>query len=319
MCLNLKDLFLSGLSLLHGGSLGSSLGGGLGLLGVSFLGGRLSGRLWGGLGSGLGNCLLSSRLSSGLGSRRGGGRGSRGLGVPHRRPPALELSLPLLLGLLHARGEELGVLGGFLLVLGEAGALQGTLMSLALEHCRGDKSLDLRGLGNGLLGFGVLLGRQGPPDNILADIILLGQVEELADLGGSLRPKATGNSFIGQARDLISSLLDNCAGKDGQGTIHNATADRLPLALTLTAGTEAGVALAHQETHTLICEDTLLHGETLLIIASSDPEDVSFKLLPNRVCFNLSAHALLHEYTHPLLIFNVKELLAPRSGVSDVQ
>ena len=44
---------------------------------------------------------------------------------------------------------------------------------------------------------------QGSPHNILPDIILLGQVEELADLAGPLGPQAAGHSAVGQAGDVL--------------------------------------------------------------------------------------------------------------------
>lgn len=44
---------------------------------------------------------------------------------------------------------------------------------------------------------------QGSPHNILSDIILLGQVEELADLAGPFGAEAAGDSAVGQPRDVL--------------------------------------------------------------------------------------------------------------------
>ena len=80
----------------------------------------------------------------------------------------------LLSGLLDALGEQ-----GLVLGLGLLGVLRATLLksqdvTLALENDGGDKTLDLGGLGVGLL-LGVL-GLNLATDNELADIIILGQV-----------------------------------------------------------------------------------------------------------------------------------------------
>ena len=44
---------------------------------------------------------------------------------------------------------------------------------------------------------------QGSSDHILSDIILLGQVEELADLAGPFGSKTAGHGAVGQAWDLV--------------------------------------------------------------------------------------------------------------------
>ena len=50
--------------------------------------------------------------------------------------------------------------------------------------------------------------RELPPDHVLTDVILLGQVEELADLAGPLGPQATGNGLVCQPRDVVVSWCD---------------------------------------------------------------------------------------------------------------
>jgi len=55
------------------------------------------------------------------------------------------------------------------------------------------------------------------------------------------------------------------------------------------------VALAEEELDTLGSEDTLLHGETLLVVATGDLEDVALELLADAVTSNLVGDALVHE------------------------
>ena len=66
-------------------------------------------------------------------------------------------------------------------------------------------------------------------------------------------------------------------------------------------------------------EDTLLHGETLFVISSSNAKDISLPLISKRVGFYFSAHTLLVEDANFAFIFNVDQLLCPSGGVADVQ
>ena len=61
----------------------------------------------------------------------------------------------------------------------------------------------------------------------------------------------------------------------------DAAAHCLPAALALPAAiaTEAGVAWRHQQVHAAGSQDTLLHGEALLVLATHDLEDVPLELL----------------------------------------
>ena len=85
--------------------------------------------------------------------------------------------LALLSSLLDALGDESLVLGLSLLCVLRAALLEGQDVALALEDNGGDKTLDLGGLGVGLL-LGVL-GLNLAADDKLADIIILGQVLDL--------------------------------------------------------------------------------------------------------------------------------------------
>lgn len=56
-------------------------------------------------------------------------------------------------------------------------------------------------------------------------------------------------------------------------------------------------------------ENALLHGESLLVIATGDSEDVSLPLVAQRIGLNLLAHTLVVEGTNLQFIINVEELL----------
>lgn len=124
---------------------------------------------------------------------------------------------------------------------------------------------------------------------------------------------------VGQAGDVGITLLDNGESEDRQIHADDAATDRLSLALTSAAGAVARVAVSEEEADTVGSKDTLLHGETLLVVSTSDAEDVALELVADRVTGNLSAHALLHEDGELARIVNLEELLAAVGRVGNVQ
>ena len=124
---------------------------------------------------------------------------------------------------------------------------------------------------------------------------------------------------VGQAGDVVLALLNDGEGKDGQVHGNDAAADGLALALTGTAGAVARVALSKKQTDTGGVHDTLLHGETLLVVATGDLEDVTLPLVTDRVGGDLLTHAAVHEDAETALILNFDELLGAVGGVRDVK
>merc|ERR1719367_1922721 len=186
---------------------------------------------------------------------------------------------------------------------------------LQRKRHRGDETLHL---GRSKLLLLSVLQVKGPLNDILANVILLGQVEKLPDLAGTLGSQPARDGVIGQSGDLSLSLLDDGHGEDGEVAVDDAPADRLPLAFSILAGTVAGGALLQEQPDPAVGQDTLLHGETLLVVASSDAENISLELVPKGVGLNLLAHPLLVEGTHLQLIGNFNELLASRGRVRQV-
>jgi len=121
-------------------------------------------------------------------------------------------------------------------------------------------------------------------------IVILAEAEEAADLGRTLGAEALGVDNVGQAGDILLSLLDNREGENREIRADDAATDGLALALTGATGAVARVALSEEETDTRRVHDTLLHGETLLVVASGDAEDVALELVTDGVTRNLGAH-----------------------------
>lgn len=121
-------------------------------------------------------------------------------------------------------------------------------------------------------------------------IVLLAEAEESADLGGSLGTEALGVNDVGQAGDVGLALLDDGEGENGEVHADDATTDGLAATLTAAAGSVAGVAVGEEESDTGRVHDTLLHGETLLVVAAGDLEDVTLELIAEVVTGDFLAH-----------------------------
>ncbi|KAI3481067.1 hypothetical protein L1887_56641 [Cichorium endivia] len=226
-------------------------------------------------------------------------------------------NLGLLLG--DALGKELLVLLLLDVLSLSLADLERALVTLALETRGGHETLDLGGLG---VRLGTLLLRDDLAANDkLADVVLLGEVEELADVVGTLGTKALGDGGVGvgEAGDLVVALLDNNEVEGLDIGADDAATDRLALALTGAAGAVARVTLGEEETHTVGEEDTLLHGETLLVVTTADAEDVALPLVAERVDLDVLRHALLVEAANEALILDVERLLGTRGRVSNVE
>jgi hypothetical protein len=127
--------------------------------------------------------------------------------------------------------------------------------------------------------------------------LVVSTYKELADVGSTLGTETLGNADVGKAGDLAFTLLNNDEGKGSNVGTDNATADSLTLSLTGLAGAVARVTLGEQETGTSGTEDTLLHGETLLVVSTSDLKDVTLELITESVSLDLSGHTLVVEDT----------------------
>lgn len=214
-------------------------------------------------------------------------------------------------------------------------------MTLVLKALRGNKTLDLGGLGVGLLALTLRLDfatddeladldcrKNGTSDSTLLDwrsdneqthIIFLAETKEAADLGGTLGAQALGVNGVGDTGDVVVALLDDAESKDREIHSDDAATNGLPLALSSAAGTVAGMALGQKKGHTSRMHNTLLHGETLLVVASGDLEDVALELITNRVSWDFLTHAAVHEDTELALIFDFNQLLRAVGGKRDVQ
>jgi len=220
-------------------------------------------------------------------------------------PALLDLTEASFLLLLHALLVKALVLlcitlGNFTCLALAAGALP-----LVLKHERGYKTLDL----GGLILLLAVLGVELTADHVSADVILLVEVEKLADVVGTLRSETTGNGAVSEAFNFGITLLEDNKVDGGKVGTDDAATDGLTFALTLSAGAVARSALVEEEGHTDGREHTLLHGETLLVITARDAENVALELFAKFVTLDFSGHALVVEDTELLFVIALDALL----------
>ena len=151
----------------------------------------------------------------------------------------------------------------------ETTVLEGAEVTAALETNGGDETLNLGAtrigrqypapfqikldlnsrLGVWLCSLLLLAGHLATDDK-LPDIVLLLQVEELANLGSPLGTETLGEDIFRQAGDALFALLDDDERENGNVWTDNASSDRLPLALTSAACAVARVAIGEEEAYT---------------------------------------------------------------------
>jgi len=224
----------------------------------------------------------------------------------------------LLLGGLGSAGLALldepldlaGVVSLFgLTVLHDLGDLGVAHVTLALHALRGDQALDLGGLRG--------LAFTDAADDVLAHIVFLGEAEQLADLGGTLRSQTASGGLVGEAGDVSVTLLDDGELHDGEVMVGDGTANGLALAGARAALTEGLHALLEEQADAVGGEDTLHHGETLLVIATGDAEDVTLEGRAQKRAVHFGAHALTHEGLDDTVGLLIDDLDLPRGGVGD--
>lgn len=107
-------------------------------------------------------------------------------------------------------------------------------MTPVLESAGGDQALDLGGLG---LGLSVLL--NSTTNDVLANIVSLLELEELADLGGTLGTKTERIDSVGQTGKRAFALLDDDHVQDRQVIGDNAPTNRSSSTMSGPLGAEA--------------------------------------------------------------------------------
>jgi len=211
-------------------------------------------------------------------------------------------------------GDKFLVGGGFLLVSENRVQLLGLAGALALQSKRGNQSLDLGSLVAALS----LLGGEGTSDDVFADIVLLGKVEQFADVVGTLGTKTTGDRVVGKTFDGVGTNLGDNKVQDGNVLSNDAPTNGLALALTDTSWSVCLVSLFAQKTNTGVGQNTLTHRETLLVISSTDAEDVSIEFFTQNRSIDFLGHTTFVKRLETLFVIDFEDFLHPSAGAGNI-
>ena len=75
-------------------------------------------------------------------------------------------------------------------------------------------------------------------------------------------------------RNILLSLLDDDKVENAQVAVDDAATHRTTSPVSLTSRSKARMTFLEEQLHTAISKNTLLHGETLLVIATRDSHDI---------------------------------------------
>ena len=254
--------------------------------------------------------LTLGRLGGSLGRGSWGlGWGSRGLGS------LFGLLESLLLGLLELLDE---VLVDFS-VASDMLSLGLLVFLLPSESLGSDQSLDSRSLVELLVtdGLGWSL------DDISADIeavdsnlgLVLGadlvgvlwKAEQLSDLVGSLWTKSSWGLGVGQASDLGGSLGDDGEVNTTNVSVDDASSNASSLSLTFSTESETRGAWWDEESCSALLQNTVLHGETILIASTADSQNVTLKgLSEDLLAINFLSDLHVDDLTPLVFFFNLE-------------
>ena len=195
--------------------------------------------------------------------------------------------------------------------------LESSTMTLSLQDDGGDQALDPGSLECRLLAL--LLCRDFATNDILANIIILARLKSLRILLARLGPRRRGTvTSVSPGRGcspFFTMATDRTARSDPTMQPRTDLRRLSPRA----TGTIARVSLGQEQTDAMIDEDTLLHGEALLVIATSDLEDISLEFVPKGISLDFLGDALVIENAQLLFIRNLDEFLATSRWVGNVK
>jgi len=106
---------------------------------------------------------------------------------------------------------------------------------------------------------------------------------------GSLRASSARSirGLVSELGDISSSSLDDNKIDTRKVVAYNTTSNGLSLTSTITLGTIMASGSVQQKTSSVVEQNSLLHTKTLLVMSTSDFEDVTLELITESVSSNL--------------------------------
>jgi len=99
---------------------------------------------------------------------------------------------------------------------------------------------------------------------------------------------------------------------------NNAASNGFSLSFTLSSGSIAAVTLTHENSGSSVDENTLLHGEPILIVSTSNLENVTLEFVAELISRDFSSHSLTEETEKFLIVIDNDGLLLTCGRISNV-
>jgi len=211
--------------------------------------------------------------------------------------------------------EEFDIFAGSLLGSLPSFFLFSSVQLLSSESDVGDQSLDLGGL---IVDLAVLFNLSGVKENESSWIVGLLEIEQFTNSGGSLGTSSSWFLIIGQTFDFSFTLLDNCKSQNGEIVSDDAASDGLSLSFTGSSWSEAAVSLFHEDSGSASDEDTLFHGESVLIVSSGNFEQVALEFVTKFISSDFLTHSFTEESSQFFIVVNDDGLLEASDRVRNV-
>ena len=79
------------------------------------------------------------------------------------------------------------------------------------------------------------------------------------------------------------------------------------------------LTLSEQKSDSFVGQDSLLHGESLFVVSSSDLEDVSLELVSEVFSLNFLSHSLIVKDSDSFIVVNFDRFLLSSGWISNVE
>ena len=201
------------------------------------------------------------------------------------------------------------------------------LDSLSSESVLSDESLDLGGFLSGH--SGVLFALEGSSDDVLLDegngalesllVLILLNAVKFSNTSGSLGTKSSGLDLVSESGEFFITLLDDGEGEHSNIGADDAASDGSSLSFSFSLSAISFCSGFEEESDSVSREDSLLHGETVLVEAAVDSEDIALELLSKSIGFNFLAHTFLEKDSAFVVIIDFERLGCAVSGVGDTE
>lgn len=118
---------------------------------------------------------------------------------------------------------------------------------------------------------------------------------------------------------VFIAFLDDGQAKDSDIGSNDAPSDGFPLLLSSSSGSVSLLPFPHEDSDSSLDEDTLSHGEALLVVSTGNFEDVPLELISQLISVDFLSHSFVVEYGTLFVVIDFVSLLATCEWIGNVE